>query len=215
MKTNGGVGTQDDVEDVSKVHGLERRTSAATVRPVTDTPVKHTPGTGKKPRNKKKSQTPLANLHSTEAAGYSSPDVSRRVNVQNGGVQSKNGWRSTPILQETTKIPGVIGGNVGQQAVSSSNRKNRRQRIMESEVQSGWATEDALDIQEMGEFDFAGNLSKFDKRTVFDQIRNEDTTADEDRLVSFNRLPPARPGTYGGKNLHPTENVLDSPKTYK
>ncbi|KAK5201840.1 enhancer of mRNA decapping [Cryomyces antarcticus] len=215
MKTNGGVGTQDDVEDLSKVHGLERQTSAATVRPVIDTPVKHTPGTGKKPRNKKKSQTPLANLHSTEAAGYSSPDVSRRVNVQNGGVQSKNGWRSTPILQETTKIPGVIGGNVGQQAVSSSNRKNRRQRIMESEVQSGWATEDALDIQEMGEFDFAGNLSKFDKRTVFDQIRNEDTTADEDRLVSFNRLPPARPGTYGGKNLHPTENVLDSPKTYK
>jgi enhancer of mRNA-decapping protein 3 len=60
----------------------------------------------------------------------------------------------------------------------------------------------------MPEFDFAENLSKFDKRTVFDQIRNEDTTADEDRLVSFNRL--ARPGTHGGKNLHPTENVLDS-----
>lgn len=59
----------------------------------------------------------------------------------------------------------------------------------------------------MPEFDFQGNLSKFDKRTVFDQIRNEDTTADEDRLVSFNRL--ARPGTHGGKNLHPTENVLD------
>jgi enhancer of mRNA-decapping protein 3 len=59
----------------------------------------------------------------------------------------------------------------------------------------------------MPEFDFQGNLSKFDKRTVFDQIRNEDTTADEDRLVHFNRL--ARPGTHGGKNLHPTENVLD------
>jgi enhancer of mRNA-decapping protein 3 len=59
----------------------------------------------------------------------------------------------------------------------------------------------------MPEFDFASNLSKFDKRSVFDQIRNEDTTADEDRLVSFNRI--ARPGTHGGKNLHPTENVLD------
>ena len=43
---------------------------------------------------------------------------------------------------------------------------------------------------------------------MFDQIRNEDTTADDDRLVSYNRIP-ARPGTYGGKNLHPTENVLD------
>jgi len=34
------------------------------------------------------------------------------------------------------------------------------------------------DIQELPDFDFAENLSKFDKRSVFDQIRNEDTTAD-------------------------------------
>lgn len=74
-------------------------------------------------------------------------------------------------------------------------------------MKNGWATEDATDIQDMPEFDFAENLSKFDKRRVFEAIKNEDTTADEDRLVSFNRLP--RPGTHGGKNLHPTENVLD------
>ncbi|KAK3060058.1 hypothetical protein LTS18_009442, partial [Coniosporium uncinatum] len=59
------------------------------------------------------------------------------------------------------------------------------------------------------------NLSKFDKRAVFDQIRNEDTTADEDRLVSFNRLPQTRPGTYGGMNLHPTENVLESARSLR
>ena len=71
-------------------------------------------------------------------------------------------------------------------------------------------TRNLLQIQEMGDFDFTANLSKFDKRGVFDQLKQEDTTADEERLVSFNRLPP-RAGTAGGKNLHFTENVLDSP----
>lgn len=120
-----------------------------------------------------------------------------------------NGWRNTPMLQAAEqpqeRTPGVIAGRVGVAAANASNRKTRRQQALEAT--NGWATEDATDIQELPEFDFAGNLSKFDKRTVFNQIRNEDTTADEDRLVSFNRL--ARPGTHGGKNLHPTENVLD------
>ncbi|KAF2746211.1 hypothetical protein M011DRAFT_495048 [Sporormia fimetaria CBS 119925] len=124
-----------------------------------------------------------------------------------------NGWRKTPLLQDAgqpaTKTPGVIAGSVGLKAVTASNRKTRRQRALDAT--NGWATEDATDIQELPEFDFMGNLSKFDKRRVFEEIRNEDTTADEDRLVSFNRL--ARPGTHGGKNLHPTENVLSSPST--
>lgn len=107
--------------------------------------------------------------------------------------------------QPQARTPGVIAGRVGLEAANASNRKTRRQKALDAT--NGWATEDATDIQEMPEFDFQGNLSKFDKRTVFNQIRNEDTTADEDRLVSFNRL--ARPGTHGGKNLHPTENVLD------
>jgi enhancer of mRNA-decapping protein 3 len=107
--------------------------------------------------------------------------------------------------QPQARTPGVIGGRVGLAAANASNRKTKRQQALEAT--NGWATEDATDIQDMPEFDFQSNLSKFDKRTVFNQIRNEDTTADEDRLVSFNRL--ARPGTHGGKNLHPTENVLD------
>ena len=76
--------------------------------------------------------------------------------------------------------------------------------------QNGWATGDATDIQDMGDFDFEQNLNKFDKRKVFDEIRQGDTTADEDRLHTFNRR--TRPGTGGGKNLHHTENVLDSPR---
>ncbi|KAF1836272.1 YjeF_N domain-containing protein [Decorospora gaudefroyi] len=130
---------------------------------------------------------------------------------KNGGEGRGNGWRNTPMLQSAeqtqaqARTPGVIGGRVGLAAANASNRKTRRQQALEAT--NGWATEDATDIQDMPEFDFQSNLSKFDKRTVFNQIKNEDTTADEDRLVSFNRL--ARPGTHGGKNLHPTENVLD------
>lgn len=88
---------------------------------------------------------------------------------------------------------------------------SRRDRGKARESRNGWATEDATDIQEMGDFDFAGNLSKFDKREVFNQLREEDDTADEARLVSHNRLPP-KPGTAGGRNMHWTENVLASPK---
>ena len=113
-----------------------------------------------------------------------------------------------------------VGGSLkdGSGAVSSqgqgtprSGKQSRRERLRVGKVTYGWATEDATDIQEMGEFDFEANLSKFDKREVFNQFRHDDTTADEARLVSHNKLPP-KPGTAGGKNLHFTENVLDSPK---
>ena len=136
------------------------------------------------------------------------------------------GWRQTPLLEETTaETPSPQAGQRGQHPPKDTLKpatarftnqtldhpKIRRHRYREEEDQNGWATGDATDIQDMGDFDFEQNLSKFDKRKVFDQIRQEDTTADEARLVSFNRLPAARSGTAGGKNLHHTENVLDSP----
>ncbi|KKY19377.1 putative n domain protein [Phaeomoniella chlamydospora] len=105
------------------------------------------------------------------------------------------GWRQTPIIEEGT--------------TSKSRHKKNKKSLVED--LNGWATEDATDIQDMGDFDFESNLSKFDKRQVFDDIRSKDKTADEDRLVSHNRK--ARPGTNGGKNLHYTENVLDPPET--
>ena len=97
-------------------------------------------------------------------------------------------------------------------AARKNTRQGHKSRRSDLNDQNGWATEEVTDIQDMGDFDFEGNLSKFDKRKIFEQIRQEDTTADESRLVSFNRVA-SRPGTYGGKNLHFTENVLDSPVT--
>lgn len=105
------------------------------------------------------------------------------------------GWRQTPLLEPNpsfqpfaTLKKGARGGGKG--------------------YDNGWATEDATDVQDMGDFDFEASLSKFDKRTVFEGIRADDVTADEDRLVGHNRIP--KPGTMGGRNLHPTENVLDN-----
>ncbi|KAL8711932.1 MAG: hypothetical protein Q9225_007022 [Loekoesia sp. 1 TL-2023] len=135
-------------------------------------------------------------------------ETSRSVRIAKRG----DGWGEPPFLQEasTSKKPHPLDAPIhrAEQRLARA-RRGRRQNHMEE--QNGWATEEATDIQDMGDFDFQGNLSKFDKRGVFEQIRQDDTTADEARLVSFNRLP-ARPGTNGGKNLHHTENVLDSPK---
>ena len=140
------------------------------------------------------------------------------------------GWRQTPLLEDpTAETPSPQTGQRAQRPQRDTLKpaaprftkqtpdhpKVRRRRYREEEDQNGWATGDATDIQDMGAFDFEENLSKFDKRKVFDQIRQEDTTADEARLVSFNRLPAARAGTAGGKNLHYSENVLDSPAIKK
>lgn len=109
---------------------------------------------------------------------------------------TKNGWRQTPLLEPNPSFQPF-----------STLKKTAKGRGKTQD--NGWATEEATDVQDMGDFDFESNLSKFDKRTVFEGIRAEDMTADEDRLVGHNRL--AKPGTAGGKNLHPTENVLDVP----
>ncbi len=114
-------------------------------------------------------------------------------------VGKSKGWRQTPLVEEATTL----------QADPKTRRPKHQSRMSYLEDNNGWATEDATDIQDLGEFDFEHNLSKFDKRQVFDDIRKDDTTADGDRLVSFNRI--TRPGTNGGRNLHHTENVLDLP----
>ncbi|GAM89028.1 hypothetical protein ANO11243_070620 [Dothideomycetidae sp. 11243] len=125
------------------------------------------------------------------------------------------GWRSTPLLEEasgpgqTVDTPPAKPSTLMVKPSTRAKKSGRRSRQEQQAQQNGWATEDATDVQDMGDFDFEANLSKFDKKAVFETIRNDDMTADEDRLVSHNRI--ARPGTYGGKNLHPTEMVLSPP----
>ena len=109
------------------------------------------------------------------------------------------GWRQTPLLEPNPSFQPF--------STLKRNKKSGKNRADEN----GWGTEDATDVQDMGDFDFAGSLAKFDKHSVFNQIQAEDEIPNEDRLVAHNRLPRAKPGTSGGKNLHHTENVLDVP----
>ncbi len=134
-----------------------------------------------------------------------SPASRRLANRQ----PKKSGWRETPFLEEAPQSKRNSHALHGPTPKGQSQRQHR-QKAFQNE-QNGWATEDATDIQDMVDFDFSGNLSKFDKLGTFSQFKREDTTADEERLVTHNRLPP-RPGTGGGKNLHYSENVLNSPK---
>jgi enhancer of mRNA-decapping protein 3 len=108
------------------------------------------------------------------------------------------GWRQTPILQSTSSFQPF-------QFLKKS-AKGRK-----GTLDNGWASEDVT--EEMGDFDFENNLAKFDKATIFDQMRREDQVDDASRLVAHNRKP--KPGTAGGKNLHYTENVLDLPPITK
>lgn len=146
----------------------------------------------------------------TQQAGY--PEA---VNEHDGASNTNpktRGWRQTAFVEPSDPhLTNSPQPQAEKQGALNGRRRKKKNRGSYAEDPSGWATEDATDIQELGEFDFQSNLSKFDKRRVFEQIRNDDTTADEARLVSFNRKVP-KPGTNGGKNLHWTENVLDSPQ---
>lgn len=107
------------------------------------------------------------------------------------------GWRETPMLEDTASFQPY--------------KALRRNKGNQTANDNGWASEDVTDVQEMPEFDFEGSLKKFDKRTLFNEMREKDQVDDSERLVSHNRRP--KPGTAGGKNLHYTENVLEVPST--
>lgn len=107
------------------------------------------------------------------------------------------GWRQTPILQSTASF----------QPFNSLKRNRKGPQTADN----GWASEDVTDVQEMGEFDFESSLAKFDKQNLFEQMRKDDQVDEADRLVSHNRVTRPKPGTAGGKNLHYSESVLDTP----
>lgn len=159
---------------------------------------------GKKARRAGRTKSQRDNRHEL------SP-VNEHDGASNTNPKTK-GWRQTAFVQPShshlNQSPQSYKGTPRQ----NGPRRKKRNRGAYAEDPNGWATEDATDIQEMGDFDFQSNLSKFDKRRVFEEIKNDDTTADEARLVSFNKKVP-KPGTNGGKNLHWSENVLDSPQS--
>lgn len=181
---------------------LQQAAKKLPVAPADDAPQVASPNlapaepSGKKKAKKTKKREPTQ-VVVADPPPVMNAEVSRNGNDMNGNVKRGKGWRSTPLLQPSPQAASP--------ADVANTKKSRRRKDRDQEFAHG----DTTDIQDMGDFDFEGELKKFDKKQVFDEIRQGDTTADEDRLVSHNRVH--RPGTYGGKNLHPTEPVL-SPK---
>lgn len=155
---------------------------------------------GQKKRNVQSTVEVAPHVH--EPPPVMNVEVSRNGNDMSGSMRRGKGWREGPFLQ-----PSPHSLSPAESLGVKKPGPTRRQREEEEEKrQNGWATEEATDIQDLGDFDFEANHKLFDKKQVFEELRQGDTTADEDRLVSHNKAH--RPGTYGGKNLHPTENVL-------
>ncbi|RBR13695.1 hypothetical protein FVER53590_06973 [Fusarium verticillioides] len=153
---------------------------------------------GQTPRSaKKKNNNNRRSRQSKQGKGQRVEDDGQVIEGSPASGRGK-GWRQTPILQSTSSF----------QPFHSLKKSSKGRKGL---LDNGWASEDVT--EEMGEFDFENNLAKFDKRTIFDQMRKEDQIDDASRLVSHNRKP--KPGTAGGKNLHYTENVLDLPSSTK
>ncbi|KAJ2975868.1 hypothetical protein NUW58_g8240 [Xylaria curta] len=103
-------------------------------------------------------------------------------------TNQSTGWRETPILQSTKSFQPF-----------ASLKKNQKRRA-DPGADSGLGLRGRHKI-----------LAKFDKRTIFvTRCGRQDLIDEADRLVSHNRIPRPKPGTAGGKNLHYTENVLDT-----
>ncbi|RKF80646.1 Enhancer of mRNA-decapping protein 3 [Golovinomyces cichoracearum] len=111
-------------------------------------------------------------------------------------VSKTNGWRQTPLLELNPSF----------QPFSTLKRK------VKCREEEGWGTEDATDVQELGDFDFEGGLAKFDKNKIFNQLQAEDGIAAEDRLVSLNISSRVKSYSHGSKNLHLSENFIDKSK---
>ena len=47
---------------------------------------------------------------------------------------------------------------------AKAKKRSRKQRQSELDDQNGWATGEATDIQDMGDFDFEENHKRFDKK---------------------------------------------------
>lgn len=163
-------------------------------------------------RNRRGAQKGKAAIPGREISGKAQPQhlhPNRPRDLKEGKIIKE--WSQTSLTVATSHLDQLPRKPASRPDAPATKRKPKY-HLRVSEDQNGWATGEASDIQDMGDFDFEGNLSKFDKRKVFEKIRQEDTTADEERLVSFNRVH-ARPGTNGGKNLHYSENVLDPPNS--
>lgn len=178
----------DSVRTARDQRALNDITPAATlVEPMRDVSLAEIEGS-EVPEAKEEVLVPVKTKRTRRQRGQKKKEKDAAANTNT----KETGWRQTPLLEPNPSF----------QPFETLRRKKRAD-------ENGWATEDASEVQDLGDFDFAGSLAKFDKQNVFSAIQAEDSVAEADRLVAHNRLPKAKPGTAGGKNYHYSENVLE------
>lgn len=170
--------------DTTEDEDIQEQSSILTIQP-----------TARNKRSRNRSRKKDRNGNNNNSNNDANPSAETSATRSSQG----KGWRQTPMLQSTksfqpfASLKKVQKGRVGPNAAN------------------GWASEDVTDVQEAGDFDFQEALAKFDKRTIFDEMKAQDEIDEAERLVSHNRLPRPKPGTSGGKNIHYSENVLELP----
>ncbi|ORY07827.1 YjeF N-terminal domain-like protein [Basidiobolus meristosporus CBS 931.73] len=79
---------------------------------------------------------------------------------------------------------------------------------------NGWASENVNDYKRQ-EFDFQHNLGLFDKKKVFAEIKESDSTDPDGLLVNINRNTGYKPTRAAPQNYGPLENVLERSRKQK
>ncbi|RKP22466.1 hypothetical protein SYNPS1DRAFT_25782 [Syncephalis pseudoplumigaleata] len=136
--------------------------------------------------------------------GFTVQGIVSMVNPATQRLQLEHDRAETPLTEATdSDVPVDVRPRSARKkrtpkTVSKSRAGSHRHTTSDA---NEWAAGDVNEFIEE-DFDFQQNLILFDKKKVFEEIRETDNTAPEDRLVSHNR----REGR--SRNLLPTENVL-------
>ncbi|KAK9723006.1 enhancer of mRNA decapping [Basidiobolus ranarum] len=104
--------------------------------------------------------------------------------------------------------------SVKQRAPQSPGPKNSRYPRSPGKNMNGWANENVNDFKKQ-EFDFQHNLGLFDKKKVFAEIKESDSTDPDGLLVNINRNTGYKPGRPVPQNYGPLENVLERSRKQK
>ncbi|ODQ63468.1 YjeF N-terminal domain-like protein, partial [Nadsonia fulvescens var. elongata DSM 6958] len=118
----------------------------------------------------------------------------QNYSFQQGQSNAPQGYQ--PALPSPLSVPAPIISP----APAAANLPFQDPAILAMGEDGGWATEDVNDVRDDGEFDFQANLAKFDKKMIFEEIRDNDTTNPNERLVAHNKVNTIELAAHENKN---------------
>lgn len=124
-------------------------------------------------------------------AGYAKHRLPAKENPRKPKKKSNGRQR----YEEAPHYDAHRGRNAGSNPAKKTNKDryfsgySNHSRSQSGFDSDGWAAEDLMDVKNT-EFDFQANNKLFNKVQVFDEIRQQDTTNPNERLVAFNKVRP-------------------------